>query len=264
MPFLTQTQATLYYEIAGQENDGPWITMINGHTRSSRDFKIIAKALSAQGYRCLIFDNRGSGLSSYEGKLSWDQLLGDGFALWEACKITQTHLIGISMGGMICQALAAKYPERVKSLLLISTAATVEHLQSLDFAPWGNTLESVLARYAQYLTPSFLERNRPLVKAIAKQTLDAIENHGFLEKAQAQHDAIRTLDNRDILAQIKAPTLIIHGLDDAVIPAAAGRELAAAIPEAQIKLIPGAGHLLLAENGKGLGEDILNWVGQFP
>lgn len=259
MPFHTRPQASIYYETYGDQNQGPWVTLINGHTRSSRDFKFVVKALADTGFRCLTFDNRGSGQTRYEGALRWQDLLEDGPSLWDKLDINETHLAGISMGGMISQVLAAQYGERILRLALISTAPSVKHLLSFRFLPWGDSLESVQARLSQYLTPQFLAKNGPLVAAMARQTLEAIKSGDFVAQADAQHRAIQNLDNTELLSQIKAPTLIIHGRDDAVIRYEAAEYLRDRIPSAQLKIVEGCGHLLLAEYTRSLTEDLLQW-----
>lgn len=259
MPHLNLPQASIYYEIQASDPKGPWVTMINGHTRSSRDFKLLSKSLADAGFSCLTFDNRGSGLSTYQGPLQWADLVNDARKLWEELEIQKTHLMGISLGGMISQVLAAEHPQHIDRLALVSTAAHVDQLRSFDFLPWGNTLDSVRSRLAQYLTPAFTSKNGLLLNAMAKQTLTAVLETDFVAQAEAQHAAIKNVDNRPLLKRIEAKTLILHGSEDAVIGVEAAEELNGGIQDSELHIVEGAGHLLLAEYSKGLAQELLDW-----
>lgn len=258
MPILHQHEISLYYETFGAS--GPWLTLVNGHTRSSRDFRLLAKTFVEKSYRVLTLDNRGSGQTTESGPFTLNEMMQDVVRLWDELKITQSHLVGISMGGMISQRLAATYPLRVAKLVLVSTAAHAGHLASLSFESWGQDPESVLSRLKRYVSDGYYERNKLLMQAMAKQILAAIQHDNFEARAAAQHEAIAELDNRPLLGRIQAPTLIIHGTDDRVIPSTAAEELANAIPNAELQLLAGRGHLLLAEDSKGLGQTIVEFI----
>jgi 3-oxoadipate enol-lactonase len=258
MPFLQLPSAHLYYEIQGEQ--GPWITLVNGHTRSSRDFRLLGKSLASAGFRCLTLDNRGSGQTQSDKPFSVEDMVQDIAALWDAQHIDQTFLLGISMGGMLSQILAARYPAMIRALILVSTGASTQDLSSDAIRPWGATEADIVTRLLRYFTPDFYARNKLLVQAMAKQILHSIQEEAFETRAQEQRQAIQNLDNRDSLSLITAPVLILHGAEDAIIPPRAAKDLAAAIPQAELVLLPGVGHLLLAEDSKGLGERVLNFT----
>lgn len=258
MPFLTRGPHSIYYETIGET--GPWICWVNGHTRSSRDFRLLARYFADQNYRSLIFDNRGSGQTQSSLDFSTNDLVEDILSLWDHCGIERSHLVGISMGGMLSQVFAASYPSRIDHLILVSTAPSFEFLASPSFQPWGDSLESVENRLKSYVSPAYYARNKLLIQAMSKQILASIQNENFESRAKAQHDAIKGLDNRPILGRIQALTLIIHGSDDAVIPVAAARMLAADIEGSELEIIEGGGHLLLAEDSKKLGQTIINFL----
>ncbi len=257
MPILQRPTAALYYEVLGET--GPWLTLVNGHTRSSRDFKLLAKVFVAAGFRCLIFDNRGSGQTSEEGPIRLDDMVEDILALWTHCRVKRSHLMGISMGGIVSQFLAARNPQLIDHLVLVSTAASSGYLASLSFEPWGRELPEVESRLKKYVSAGFYARNKLLMQAMAKQILTAIQSDGFESRATAQHLAIAGFDTRDLLPRIAAPTLIIHGTDDTVIPLAAASEIAALIPGARLQLVAEGGHLLLAEDSKRLGQMVIDF-----
>ncbi len=250
MPFLERDKARIYFETYGET--GPFITLINGHTRSSRDFRLLSKALVEAGFRCLCFDHRGCGLTEDLGSFTIQDMISDIVALWAHLEITKTHVLGISMGGMIAQILAVQYQEIVDRLILISTASAEQKISNLDAGPWGTDLKSIENRLLSYVTDEFQERNKLLLQAMAKQIQNSVQTEKFDERARAQRQALTKLDNTHLLAKIKAKTLILHGQDDKIIPIKAAFDLSAAIANSQLLTKKGVGHLLLAECSKDL------------
>ncbi len=255
MPTLQVANAEIYFETHGEK--GPWITLINGHTRSSKDFKLLARNLVDAGFQCLIFDNRGSGSTKVHGDFTARDMVNDVYALWEKIGIRSCFVAGISMGGMLSEIIASE--RDLHGLVLISTSAGQHNLNPISFGEWGTTLESVAERMSYYFPPSFAVRNKLLIDAMNKQILNAVLNEGFGEKAKAQRKAVEGIDNRLVLEKIKCPTLIIHGSEDRIIEAEVAYELENLIPKAELKLIEGAGHLLLAEDSKGLAKSIISF-----
>ena len=120
MKFLEVKNAQICFEVVGES--GPWITMINGHTRSRSDFKLISRKLAAGNRRVLIFDNRGSGSTLALRPFSFEDFCQDVLELWQHLGIQKSSVLGISMGGFIAQGLAER-TDRIEKLILVSTAA---------------------------------------------------------------------------------------------------------------------------------------------
>lgn len=257
MPFISRQDAEIFYEVLGES--GPWLTLVNGHTRSSRDFRLLAGNLSKQGLRCLLFDNRGSGDTKNGPQFTLDDVAADIVALWDQLGIRTSVVMGLSMGGIVSQILSHKVPDRVQGLILVSTGSSEESLSDAAFTPWGSTEESVFEKLQAYFTQSFLDRNGLLVKAMAKQILQGISSDHFQDRADSQREAMRGVDTRPFLNSLKMPTLIIHGSDDRIIPLAAGLEIQRLIPGSQLKKLDAIGHLVLAEYSKYLGQDVLEF-----
>ena len=118
MAFLSADSAEIYYETYGETGD--WITFANGFTRSSSDFFTIAKQLSQSGFRILLFDNRGSGQTKSYLDFTLEEMVRDIKDLWGHLEIKTSHLLGISMGGMISLLLSSKFPEKIDKLCLVS------------------------------------------------------------------------------------------------------------------------------------------------
>lgn len=257
MPFMVRDDVEIFYEILG--TDGPWLTLINGHTRSSRDFRLLAGNLSKQGTRCLLFDNRGAGETKNSPDFTLHDIADDVLHLWDQLGIDRSVVIGLSMGGLVSQILAHKAPDRVLGLILVATGSSEASLAEAAFTPWGETEASVFQKLQAYFTAGFLQRNKLLVQAMAKQILQGITADDFQARADTQRNAMRNVDTRPFLQSLRCPTLIIHGSDDRIIPLSAGEELHRLIPGAELKELPDVGHLVLAEYSKNLVQDILDF-----
>jgi pimeloyl-[acyl-carrier protein] methyl ester esterase len=150
------------------------------------------------------------------------------------------RVIGWSMGGMVAQLIAAKYPEKVEQLVLVST--TPKFIASNDF-PAG-------------LPPVLLKR---LEKRIRQEGLKAFhalvfpDGHSVglanltVEQAELELAALEKVDFRAVLGQIKAPTLIIHGDKDEICPLGAAIYMYGAIPGSQLVMLEGVGHAPMIE-----------------
>jgi 3-oxoadipate enol-lactonase len=260
MPQLSVPGAVLNYEIWGVDENptGPWLTLVNGHTRPLNDFRLMGKTMVAAGLRVLALDNRGAGKTEISDEFTLADMVGDVVALWRELKIKKTGLLGISMGGFIAQRLAAEHPETVTKLVLVSTApgpAFIRH----DGKAWTSDVAQVEAKLRPYFTADFAARNKVLVQSMAKQIAKAVTEESFAQRSDMQRRAIAGFDMTTRLGQIRAPTLVIHGDEDEIVGVAAGEALAAAIKGARLEKLPGAGHLLLAEKPRELYALVADW-----
>ncbi|RYZ51013.1 MAG: alpha/beta hydrolase [Proteobacteria bacterium] len=255
MPFIDVNNAQIYFETNGET--GPWITLVNGHTRSSKDFRLLARHLVEAGFQVLIFDNRGSGQTKTTAPYTATDMVQDVYAIWEKFSIKKSFVVGLSMGGMLSEIIASE--RDITGLVLVSTGAGQQDINPISNGSWGTTIEEVTARMSNYFTEGFASRNKLLIEAMNKQILQSIQNDSYEEKAQEQRAAIRNINNQAILERIKCPTLIIHGSEDQIIKVEAAHNLNVSIPNAELKVIEGAGHLLLAEDSKTLAKSIIDF-----
>ncbi len=249
VPQLSRPGAELNYEVWGE--DGQWVTLINGHNRSLSDFRLFGRYLVERGWRVLVLDNRGAGQTKTLAPFSMADMVNDVGALWEAEAVSRTRLLGISMGGFIAQALAVEKAARVAGLVLVSTAMNQQHIRR-DDQTWTNDPIAVEAKLLPYLTADFAQRNALLIRSMAKQIAKSVAEGDFARLSDMQREAMANLDLSASTSRISVPTLVIHGEEDKIIPVPAAEELAAAIRGAQLALLPGAGHLLLAERPREL------------
>ena len=172
----------------------------------------------------------------------------DAVGLLDALGIERAHVLGVSMGGMIAQELALNHPRRVRSLQLHCTYARPDAYMLALMETWRAvrakaTLGGVDAhRRALALLAEDLRRaagvHRDDRPDGARQSVPVHADVGFLR----QGDAVRSHDALDRLSALACPTLVSVAEDDTLVPPRFARELAAAIPGAELRLIDGAGH----------------------
>lgn len=245
MPNINRNNNHIFFQTYG--HSGPWVTLVNGHTRSHKDFRGLTKHLNKIGFRCVSLDNRGSGSTTTTGSFTFQDMVEDVEAIWKELGIYSTHLLGISMGGMISRELAVRNPNIVKTLHLVSTARSPEDISPVAESPWEPSLEKIKIKLSHYFTPDFVIRNELLIVSMAKQILKAAEDGDFINKSEDQRKALKTANKPTDLSQLGVPCNIIHGADDMIIPLQSARDLQSHIPHATLHVIEKTGHLLLAE-----------------
>ncbi len=230
--------------------------------------------LVAQGFRVIRFDNRDSGLSTkvttrrrpnllLAFAASWlgvpirapytlDDMAADTLCLMDALGVAKAHVVGISMGGMIAQVLAARHPERVLTLTSIMSSSgnrrvsrgTRAAMQALFAKPSDpNDPQAVIDHLVKVFgvigSPAFPGDAAELRQRIARSVRRAYHPAGVARQLLA---IMAAGDRRRQLRAIVAPTLVIHGAADPLVPVAAGRDTAHNIPGAQLLVIDGMGH----------------------
>lgn len=259
MPTISRPTAEIHYDVIGET--GPFITFVNGHTRSSSDFRAMARRCQEAGFRSILIDNRGTGESTFSGSFSIDDMADDVAAVWADANIDRSHVLGVSMGGMMALKLAARENSPMASLVLMSTTLTRSGLTSSGL-PWGDTAETVKAKLARFFAPDFPTRNKLLMDAMAKRILASIQAGKFSATSEAQLAAMKGYDGTAFAKAVKVPTLIVHGAEDQVIERVSVDDMVKTIPGARLEIIEKAGHLLLAEAPEELARILIGfWKG---
>jgi len=264
MATLEVREALLNYEVWRSQDSSRklgWVTLVNGHTRPLNDFRMFGKKLVAHGFDVLAFDNRGAGLTTVSAGFSISDMTNDVRELWNAVGIEKTHLMGISMGGFLCQLLAIESPSKLERMILVSTSSRHDSISS-DERPWSTDIDLVFAKLATYFTPQFAERNAALVKSMAKQITLQVQKGAFVKNSQLQRQALDGFDITSRLSEVDVPVLVIHGEGDAIIPVEEGEALARNLKSAKLAKLPGVGHLLLAEAPVKLSELVISFLVQ--
>ena len=242
----------LYYEIHG---DGPPLVLVMGIGYDSSLWTLAqVPALSTQ-FQVVLVDNRDAGRSSktshpYQIADMADDLAG----LLDALGIARSHLLGLSMGGMIAQEFALRHPDRLDRLVLTGTGAAPARAAADPIRIWSwvkanDATGEVFGgqQFVSLFSTSFL-RNHQAVRDTA--ALLASNPYPMSPEAyQRQADAYGQFDALDLLGAITAPTLVIVGEQDLLTPPWIAREVAAAIPGARLEIIRGDGssHLVPIE-----------------
>jgi pimeloyl-ACP methyl ester carboxylesterase len=224
------------------------LLLIAGIPAIADDWDSLAVPLSASR-RVIAYDNRGSGASSVtEGPYTTAQLAGDAVALLDDLAIDRADVFGMSMGGMIAQELALGWPQRVNRLVLGCTHAGLGHAApqpretarafAMQTDDWGERMQAL----APHAFASDVDAEL-LAGFVAKKSRDVQDAGGY----GAQIAAVLGHDAGARLQEIAAPTLVLTGDDDRVIPAASSEVLHERIPNARLEVIPGAGHLFFID-----------------
>ena len=270
MTAILANKIELEYESFGRDAD-PAILLImglGGHlTRWNLE---LCDLLVARGYRVIRFDNRDCGLSTHFSDApvpdlralqngqpvtlpyTLDDLVADSVGLLDALGIKQANVAGASMGGAIAQLAAANYPERVISLTSIMSSsgnpalpAPTPAAATALFAPLPRQRdrESIVAdsitRYETLESPAYPTDRGRLRQLFADEYERNFDPRGVARQLAA---LIANGDRRSLLRSITAPSVVLHGAADQLIPLACGKDVARNIPNAEFRIIDGMGH----------------------
>lgn len=250
MPKVKVGDINMYYEVHGK---GEPFVMIAGITMST-SFFFKAIPVFSREHQLVVFDNRGAGQSDapdipYTIEMMADDLAG----LLDAIGIDSAHIFGHSMGGLIAQQFALRYPGRLKSLILASTgfggphavrsnnpefSSIWERVQSLPLR------ESVVESLRLLFSQEFIDKEPHFIKEyIAKVTEHPAPPHVMARQGQA----VMAHDTYERLPEIKAPTLVITGDADMFGPAENSSIMASRIPGAELVILKNMGHGFMFE-----------------
>jgi pimeloyl-ACP methyl ester carboxylesterase len=235
------------------EGDGQPLLLIPGLGATRVVFRPLMPLLTAH-FRVAVYDQRGIGASeATPGPFSTAQLADDATAVLDGVRIDRATVLGASFGGMVAQEVAVGHPARLDALVLAASGPGPAHLveepdPSAAAALLGRGARSpeeayriactvLYSRSFQEAHPEFIEQQ------IRDRATRPIDGRAF----RAQLDASRAHDAWDRLPSVTAPTLVMHGSEDAVMPLANARALAERIPGARLVVFDGAGHLFFHE-----------------
>ncbi len=222
-------------------------------------------AVLESAFQVLRFDTRGHGESDApEGAYSLELLTADAVGLLDALNIKTVHFVGLSMGGMIGQCLALDYADRLKSLALCDTAASMPEetqpiwQQRIDAAGQTGMAGQVDGTLERWFRPEYLQLNPPEVEMIRRQIL-ATPVAGYVGCCEA----IRRLKYLDRLSEIKLSTLIMVGEEDPGTPVAASEAMHARISGSELVVLPCARHLSNIEQSETFNAALMAFLNQY-
>lgn len=261
MPFAENQGAKIYWNEQGQ---GPPILLIMGLGYPSQMW-YRTRPLLAERYRTIAFDNRGVGRSDVPpGPYSISLMASDAAAVLNAAGVDRAHIYGISMGGMIAQEFALQYPDRVRALILGCTSpggpsavrAEPEVTQLLmtrgQLAP---------AEAAEASIPFIYHATTPR----ARIDEDLAMRRDWFPKAEAYMNQLKGILSWQAfsrLDQIKAPTLVIHGDADRLVPPGNGELISARIPNAKLVMIAAASHIYPTDQPEAAWRPVMQFLSE--
>jgi pimeloyl-ACP methyl ester carboxylesterase len=274
MPQAHANGIDIEYESFGRRSD-PAVILIMGYAAQMTMWPVaLCQGLAPLGFRVIRFDNRDAGLSTHLSQLgapnvaeafmraamgqkvqapyTLDDMAADTVGLMDALGIGSAHIIGASMGGMIAQIVAAKYPNRTRSLVSIMSTTGRRDLPQgrpdvmavLTMPPASTSREHRMAQGRRIWTaigsPGFPPTDAELT-AVVEREVDRAPYDG--EAPARQLVAILASEPRnEMLRAVRAPTLVIHGADDPLIPMEGGKDTAASIASSELVIVPGMAH----------------------
>ncbi len=254
------------YEIAGE---GPVVTFSHSLACSLAMWDEQVAALRGR-YRVLRYDTRGHGGTSVPpGPYSLEQLAADLHALLGGLGITETHFVGLSMGGMIGQVYALQHPEMVKSLVLCDTtsrypsaagAVWEERIRTTEAKGMAPHVEPTLGRW---FTAPFRARRKDMMARVGA-LIASTPPQGYIGCCHA----IPRINVTDRLGGVTCPALVIVGEEDPGTPVEMARDIHAALPAAELAILRSASHLSNLEQPEEFNRVLLRFLdkvsGQSP
>jgi 3-oxoadipate enol-lactonase len=244
-----------------RSGSGPPLLLIMGMSGTALHWGEPFLAALREDFDVIAYDHRGVGASSRleDGQVTIRQMAADAAGLLDALGLESAHVLGISMGGMIAQQLALSHPQRIRTLTLgctycggpgsaLGDPADTQAL--MDAIGSGDRERAIRAGWKINVSPQFAGDED------AWQSFAAIAHRRSVSVPviMAQMQAVLAHDTGARLAQLSAPTLVVHGSVDRLLPVANGRLIASLIPGARLEIFDGVGHLFFWERPERTAE----------
>lgn len=275
MPQARANGITLEYDVHGSETGEPVLLIMGLGAQMTRWPQPFMELLAAQGLQVIRFDNRDVGLSEkieaggvpdltkvigalMQGQKPdvpyvLDDMAADAVGLLDALGIARAHIVGASLGGMVAQLVAADYPDRVLSLTSIMSTTGNRELPPAKpeaMAVLNDRGPDPLVDLEGYLahsikgaraigSPGYPQPEASLRESSLASFRRSYYPPGFARQYAA---AAASPDRRPKLAGVTAPTVVIHGGDDPLVPVEGGHDTAAHVPGSELRIVPGMGH----------------------
>ena len=273
MPQAKANGISIEYETFGDPKADPMLLIMGLGAQMTRWPPALCEAIAAKGFHVVRFDNRDVGLTTHFNDAgvpalaeisgarargekpnvpyTLSDMAADAVGLLDALNIRKAHIVGASMGGMIAQLVAAEHPERTLSLTSIFSNTGNPAIQAKPEAmavlvnrpPHPSDEEAYLAHTvasARVTGSPAYPAEEALLRANALADVKRAYNPSGFSRQMAAITA--TGDRREKLKTITAPTIVIHGEADPLVPVEGGRDTHATIPGAEIVTFPGMGH----------------------
>jgi pimeloyl-ACP methyl ester carboxylesterase len=255
--------AGLCIETFGDPADPAVLLIMGGAASMDRWEEPFCERLAAAGRHVIRYDHRDTGGSTTyppgQPGYTGDDLVADAVGVLDHLGVERGHLVGLSMGGALAQRIAVEHPQRVSSLTLMSTSPAGSGGPELP--PMSEALRAVFSAADRSPEPDWSDREAAIAhllederhyagsRGLDEEALRAVIARAYDRSASPASAANHFLvEGTDIpyarLAEIAAPTLVVHGADDPMFPPAHGEALARVIPGAELVILEGVGHEL--------------------
>ena len=266
MPVTMIKDSSIDYDVVGE---GYPLLLISGLGFGRWSWFKQVPALSEQ-FRTISFDLRSVGrLDTGNGAYSVANLAAHAAALLEHLEIERAHVVGTSLGGFVAQELALSRPDLVDRLVLISTSYGGSESEPMSLATLGRMLgwgamdrQDAVRRGLEVAVSDDYPALHPqeFDQMIGWRVADSPPLSEYTKQlvAGARFDASRSVE------EIEAPTLILHGSEDRVVPTSNAVSLAERLPDAKLRVLEEAGHLVFVERAEETNEEILDFLKTTP
>ena len=252
---ITRDGVKIAYQLIGEQSDIP-LVMVMGLSGVKEDWRSLSQNLG-KNRQVVVLDNRGLGESDVApGPYSIEAMANDVFAVTNELKIKKFDLMGMSMGGMICQHLAVHSPDLIRKLVLMSTShggpnqapMKPESAQAFQVDPKASAFEKTSKIMAVNFTPDWIEANPDAFKESVNESLQQRRSgKGIFNQMMA----VMNFNLEEEIKSIDLPVLVIHGTNDQLLDVKNGEMIAEKIPGAQYIPIQDAGHMTwIVDNGE--------------
>jgi pimeloyl-ACP methyl ester carboxylesterase len=266
------TGMEIAYETFGEDRSRPLLLVMGLGTQMLAWHEDFCRELVDRGFFVVRFDNRDAGLSTHlhdaptpnvmaaltgdtsSASYTLDDMADDAVGLLDALELESAHVVGASLGGMIAQTIAARHPDRVRSLTSIMStpspsigSPTAEALAVLLAPPATNrdeAVQRVVTAYRVIGSPDY-PLDEQWLRGVSGESYDrGYDPMGVARQLVAIH---ASGDRREALRGLDTPTLVIHGEADPLVQVEGGRATAEAVRNAELLVLPGMGHNLPRE-----------------
>jgi pimeloyl-ACP methyl ester carboxylesterase len=255
MPYLRRPDGCrLYFEIHGRPTSSA-LLLLEGTGGDIPGWRRNIPHLAA-AHRVFALDHRGNGRSDApDAPMTMATFVDDALALIDDQDVVRAHVYGQSFGGMVAQELGLSHPERVRSLVLACTHAGPAHAVREGMRGKVPKDRPYLALYSEAFA-----RDHP--DHIQEDILVGSQRPQPLHAGRRQWDAMQGWSSWERLPTLVAPTLVLHGSEDRVVPVANARLLAERIPRAELVVLEGAGHVYHSEQPDEADAAVLGFLGR--
>ena len=263
MPYIQLNNAKIFYT---KEGNGPeTIVFSHGLLWSHKMFAEQIDFLKKK-YTIIAYDHRGQGESEpTEGPYDLDLLTQDAFELIEKVACRPVHFVGLSMGGFVGMRLAARYPDKVKSLVLLATSAHPEPVENLPkyrflngIVKWFGVIPKVASEVMKIMfAQSWLEN--PKNKEAYKKWFKELQRNKRSITRSVEAVIYRKGVEEEI-RHIQCPTMVVVGDEDVATKPEKAKFIQMSIPNAVLHMVPGAGHSSSIEKPEDINRLIGEWM----